>query len=356
VKDLLESGANANAARRYNGETALMLAARNGKPEVVKLLIDHGARVDATEGIRGQNALMWAADAGKPEALEVLLQAGATPNVASKSGFTPLIFASAKGSRDAVAALMSAGADINQPNHAGMNPLLAAVALGKREVVELLVEKGADLSFRDPGGNTALHIAAENGNLDLVKLFLEKKLDANARTGTPVYAAPNAASQNITRPPGAAQTPLLLAAKGGYIQVMRTLIEAGADPTAEASDGTTLLLAAASGAKLEAVKYAYTLDRNVKAQTDYHRTVLHLALQGFNPTAAPVVEFLAGVGAELDTPDDGGDTPWDIAHLCSAREDSTKVLAKLFDAAGRQPRKHEIRINEGAGVSSETNK
>ena len=51
-------------AKRLGGETPLMLAARNGNAELVRLLIEAGVKVDATE-VKGQTALMWAAAMSK---------------------------------------------------------------------------------------------------------------------------------------------------------------------------------------------------------------------------------------------------------------------------------------------------
>jgi ankyrin repeat protein len=62
----------------------LMYAARNGRPEAVKLLVEAGADVNAKEKLRGTTALMWAVEQKHPEAVGVLLAAGA--DVAAKSG------------------------------------------------------------------------------------------------------------------------------------------------------------------------------------------------------------------------------------------------------------------------------
>ncbi len=75
-------------AARWDGETALMIAANAGSVEVVKQLIAHGADVNAAESRKGQTALMWAAAEGHPDVVQVLIENKADVNAASKSGFT----------------------------------------------------------------------------------------------------------------------------------------------------------------------------------------------------------------------------------------------------------------------------
>ena len=48
------------------------------------------------------------------------------------------------------------------------------------------------------------------------------------------------------RGPSGEQTPLMLAARANQLEVMKALVEAGADPKLSAQDGSTLLMAAAN--------------------------------------------------------------------------------------------------------------
>ena len=65
-------GAQANAVYG-EGETALMLAARSGSVESVKLLLEAGADVNAAEKFRGQTALMLAAAENHAPVVKALL-------------------------------------------------------------------------------------------------------------------------------------------------------------------------------------------------------------------------------------------------------------------------------------------
>ena len=65
IEMLLKAGADANTVLP-EGETVLMTAARTGKVDAVKVLLRYGADVNAKEGWHGQTALMWAAAEGHP--------------------------------------------------------------------------------------------------------------------------------------------------------------------------------------------------------------------------------------------------------------------------------------------------
>src|SRR5690606_12563948 len=63
--------------RFRNGETPLMMAARTGNAQALRVLLDHGAETDAVETLRGTTALMWAAANSNSAAVRVLVDHGA---------------------------------------------------------------------------------------------------------------------------------------------------------------------------------------------------------------------------------------------------------------------------------------
>jgi len=342
AEKLLKAGADANAARFYE-ETPLMIAAASGNPEVLHALIAHGAKVDPVESRKGQNALMWAAAESNSEAVAVLLKAGANPNTASKAGFTPLVFAAESGDTKSASSLIAAGAEIDYEVPRSGNVLLISLMAKKPEVARLLIEKGAGVNGKDPTGNTALHIAAESGDIETVKRLIAKGADVNAATN------PKQGDRMgiLQRPPTGQQTPLMVAARANRPDIMRMLVEAGANPKLHATDGSTLLMAAASGGHVESTRYAFELDPDIKALTDRKETVLHAAMIGTRRYATEaevteMVKFLADHGAELDPMDINNRTPIALAKVIPL-ETTIDLLTKMIVATGATPKPSKAR-------------
>ena len=75
IRNLLEHGVDVNGRDRY-GQTALMLAARDGKQDIVHELISRGADLNMTAKFT-LSATMLAVVAGHPEIARMLSKAGA---------------------------------------------------------------------------------------------------------------------------------------------------------------------------------------------------------------------------------------------------------------------------------------
>src|SRR4029453_8412814 len=73
VDRLVAAGAQPNAGR----PSAVMMAARTGNADVMQILLTHGGDANAKESDRGQTALMWAAAEMHPGVLRVPIEHGA---------------------------------------------------------------------------------------------------------------------------------------------------------------------------------------------------------------------------------------------------------------------------------------
>jgi ankyrin repeat protein len=71
---LLDAGADVESPNSED-QTALMVVARTGSLEAAKLLLKRGANVHARESWGGQTALMWAAAQSQPEMIRLLARA-----------------------------------------------------------------------------------------------------------------------------------------------------------------------------------------------------------------------------------------------------------------------------------------
>jgi ankyrin repeat protein len=151
VEALLQEGA-AFSADKY-GIEPLSVAAN---ATIAKMLIEEGADVNAVNK-RGESALLLAARNGRDDVFEVLLQAGADVNKADNYGDAPLSVAT----RGTIATmLIERGANLNAANRLGVSALLHGVVCDFRDVVEALVQAGADVNTAEESGMVPLVHAA----------------------------------------------------------------------------------------------------------------------------------------------------------------------------------------------------
>lgn len=341
---LLKAGANPNATQS-EGETALMTAARTGVPAAVKTLLAHGADVNAKESWRGQSALMWAAAEGHAEAIQLLLEAGAQINARSNAGWTALLFAAREGQIAAVKTLLAGGADVDdallarpggrgrgagaaggagggavRPPTRGTSALVLAVGSGHFQLAATLLDAGANPNAAAQGWTALHHITwirkpgtgsndpAPYGSGNVDSLTLVRKLKAHgADVNARVTRRPNV---GVTALNFIGATPFFMAARGGDTELMRLLVELGADPLLPNEDGTTPLMAAAgvgthspgedAGSPpeaLEAVKLAIELGNDVNVVDKNGNTAMHGAAFKQLPE---VVKLLAAKGADVN--------------------------------------------------------
>src|SRR5678815_468328 len=88
IDRLVKAGADAKQ-RGPNGETMIMLAARNGNPQALTALIEAGADVYVCESVRGATALMWRVERQLCVGVRVGLAAGVDRPVKSGGAGLP---------------------------------------------------------------------------------------------------------------------------------------------------------------------------------------------------------------------------------------------------------------------------
>ncbi len=263
---LLEAGADPNVART-SGVTPLMTAARVGDVGVVRRLLRAGADPTAAESTRGQTALMWAVAEDHPQVAEVLLETGGGATTRSTNGFTPLQFAAQQGNVDVARLLLAAGADVNEAAPDGIggdtnarvlfkadteaSALLVAIDSGHAAMARFFIARGADPNHSG-AGRTPLHAATQREMPDVVRALLAAGADPDARLERSLPLISRRITQdNGLTPATSGSTPFLLAASFGDVEIMRILVEAGADPLLTTDDNTTALMVAAGADYVE---------------------------------------------------------------------------------------------------------
>lgn len=142
--------------------------------------------------------------------IRTLLKRGFDPNTLSPNGEPALILALREPALKVVAALLeSQTIQVEFRTVKDESPLMLAALRGYTEVCKQLIAHDADVN--KPGW-TPLHYAATSGHGKIVELLLDNHayIDASSPNGS---------------------TPLMLASKYGTFDVVKQLLEAGADPS-----------------------------------------------------------------------------------------------------------------------------
>ncbi|CAM0884844.1 unnamed protein product [Alopecurus aequalis] len=200
--------AEAVEAVKDRGVGALHLAAGNNKAEVCEFLVeDVRVDVDAVEHLCFGQLLF---EAGTCISSGIyLLEHGADPDHVDKIGFTPLHEAAKLGRCEIVEHLLSGGAYVDSFSTYHGTPLHVAAQYKQDGAMKILLDHHADCnkildSYRSP-----LMIAIFSSSVECVNLLLEAGADVKGiRTATPLQAA----------------------ARSGLSDVIKPLLDAGADP------------------------------------------------------------------------------------------------------------------------------
>ncbi|XP_026193907.1 ankyrin repeat and KH domain-containing protein mask [Cyclospora cayetanensis] len=296
--------ATSSPPRVRDGDSILHAAIAARKPHVTEVLLQFGAFPDIPSIPQNQRTTdatlsplsalnTYEATNGRPlhaaasiqsldsiESVELLMQYGAKVDTRDTLERTPLMLAAYHPkalSSGFVKRLLLAGADAKATDKAGMTALHYAAAGDNWPVVRILLDHGADPSAPDVQGNTPLHYAAIfNAYTSTTRLLETAEIGVhinapNARGKAPIHlAAAPVLYQAVPRSivPALAlealllhhanpmardkegNTPLHLAATGGYVEIMRRLVDMASVPAEEKNaEGLTPLAAVQKSGK-----------------------------------------------------------------------------------------------------------
>jgi ankyrin repeat protein len=204
----------------------------------------------------------------------------------------------------AVKGFVQGGINPNAKNEAGETALTFAIQHSEDNLIKVLIEK-ADINMRDELGNAPLHLALKKEKDDIFKLLLEKKADVNI---------PGRGSAKTND-----QTVLYIAVARNDEELIRDLLDRGADPNKADSVGSLPLVEAvlSESLNIEIVKMLIEKGADVnKRETESDGTAL-IFLASNKQTSAETrqeaVKLLLEKGADKSIKTNKGKTALDWA-------------------------------------------
>jgi ankyrin repeat protein len=357
VTQRLNSGFGVNGGRGGQKGAAVVQVGANGAPDFAGAnpqaaataagLVPNGADPAGAgrgNGGRGRGNGGGAANAATPNGEAGTPAAGGFGGfgrgggAADGGGLTPLVYAAREDCIDCTRVLVEAGANVNQVTNYGWTALLTATQNRHYKLAAYLLDHGANPNISNKGGWTPLYLATDNRNieagdypvrapdmdhLDYIKLLIAKGANVNARICGPQSTAERCTGDTTeTRTNFTMQwlfedgaTPFLRAAQSGDVELMKLLLEHGADPKIFTAHNVTPLAVAAGIGWVEGVTYEWSEAENVEAvkmcldlgidpnqADDEGRTSLHGAAHKGRPT---VIQMLVDHGANMEAHDFG---------------------------------------------------
>ena len=394
VQALLAAGAKVAVADAGmpEGQTLLMHAAGTGNIATMKALLAAGSNPNARETRSETTAVSWAAIANRGEAVKLLAEAGADLNVPSrrtdyphtqngvglngleegvsyvgqtvlpKGAWTATMMAAREGSVDAARALADAGANLNAQDPEGTTAMIIAIINGHYDVARVLVEKGADPNLADVKGMTPLYAAVDMhtlpttfgrpdpppmvkaGALDAVKILLANGAKPDLALKAPIIKR---VYNNGDGRLNTGATPFMRAARGGDLELMKLLQQAGADSKLVQKNGSTALMMAAGAGSgrgsdnnpdrvtedqvMAVIKYLVDLGVDINAAGTNGDTAAHIA-STTNLGSPKIIRFMHGLGADFTVKNKAGRTP--LQSVLRAREVADDTVAVLREITG----------------------
>jgi len=239
------------------GRTPLSLAVQSGDVFATKLLLAHGASVYATDK-RGLTPLHYAIDTGSAELLETLLRSGKV-EVARSWNENPLLYAINSGHDALGVKLLQFGFSPDTPNAKGPSAVVAAARHNAVAVLRVLATAGFALDrYKDNNGRGLFWHAVDAG-----------------QTSAAFFLRQNGAVPPLSGPASAEL--LISAARRADRELLKLVVEAGADVNARSDSGTTALMTAAATGCLDCIAYLVERGANVNDRDNTGNTALHIA-------------------------------------------------------------------------------
>ena len=240
-------------------------------------------------------------------------------------------FVASRGQKDIVeeALKIANPSQVEEENldHFKFQLLAGAACHGQNELLQLLLDK-YKLPLITVSGNSVLHEAARGGHTTTVKLLLARagsKIDEKDGSGdTPLHLATNKAKYNS---PGF---------EGGYLSVVKLLLDEGAEASSKDHAGNTALHTAAGSGNEKLVALLLEKGADINAINDDGDTPLHVAAL---KSPIRVATILLQHNPQADLKNNKGETPLAIAEAnrkVTVSDDIRSYLSGTLPAPGKE--------------------
>eukprot|EP01117_Protostelium_nocturnum_P014633 TRINITY_DN558_c0_g1_i1.p1 TRINITY_DN558_c0_g1~~TRINITY_DN558_c0_g1_i1.p1 ORF type:complete len:777 (+),score=268.84 TRINITY_DN558_c0_g1_i1:131-2461(+) len=308
------------------GMFPLLLAVRDNKHHLVKYLLEKGSD-DSIPNLNGWKAIHFACQNGEDGNVSFDHLISHRPSNAKEVNentlWNCLHLAASKGNLYQVKKLLDLGVETDAKVDSGFTPLIIASGNGFPELVDIFLKYSPDLEAKaTPLRKTALTFATLGGHLEIVKKLIEH--GANVCTSTssgnsPLYDASNVGNKKL-------------------VEYFLSLPQV--DVNAAKTDGTKAIHAAASGGHLEIARMLLEKGATTEDRDNFGQTPLHISLWN---TSMEMAKLLIEFGADVNAFDYDGGTP---LHNLTRATIRGKVGASIEDQLSTA----ELLIKEGALV------
>ena len=289
ISILMDNGADVKAVS-LDGRNAVDLALSKGQKAIASLILDKQPHFLNDKDSEGQLAIHRAARAGKDDVINILLEKGADLEYTDDQGRTALMYAVSHNQKQTASLLLQKGANVNAVNKEGRSPIFFAAWNGNQTItIEWLLDNGASIDQKDALGETLLHRACASGKLQVVKYLLERGAEKDPRCDGEI-------------------TPLLKAIGRNHISTAKAMIAAGCNLSLKSKDPafTPLLCAATWTNSVSLVSLLLESGANIEDRDNQELTPLgRAALNG----KEAVLKFLLEKKANVNARDRWGQTP-----------------------------------------------
>uniref|UniRef100_A0A669DCV9 Euchromatic histone-lysine N-methyltransferase 2 n=1 Tax=Oreochromis niloticus TaxID=8128 RepID=A0A669DCV9_ORENI len=249
-----------------------------------------------------------AAKQGEVQRVLLMLMEGIDPTYQpdSQNRRSALHAAAQRGLLEVCYMLIQAGAQVDAQDKDLRTPLLEAIINNHVEVARYLVQNGACVYHID--GYTGLHHAAKLGNLEIVNMLLETgQVDVNAQDS-------------------GGWTPIIWAAEHKHVDVIKALLNRGADVTINDKELNVCLHWAAYAGNVDIAELVLNAGCSLSSVNVHGDTPLHIAArEGY----LECVTLFLSRGADIDIMNREGDTPLTLARADTPVWVSLQINRKL---------------------------